>query len=71
MAQYNLGVCYYEGEGVERDFVKAFELFKKAAEKDVEGAQYNLAVMYEKGQGTKKDIKQAKYWYSRAARQEE
>ena len=30
-AQYNLGVCYYKGEGVAKDLERAVELWKKAA----------------------------------------
>lgn len=31
-AQYNLGNCYYDGEGVEKDLQKAIEWYTKAAE---------------------------------------
>ena len=30
-AQYDLGICYYNGHGVERDFEKAMELWRKSA----------------------------------------
>ena len=31
-AQYYLGVCYENGEGVEKDMAKAIEWYRKAAE---------------------------------------
>lgn len=31
-AQTRLGVCYYEGKGVPKDYAKAFNWFRKAAE---------------------------------------
>ena len=31
-AQYNLGIAYYEGEGVEQDYKQAVEWWKKSAE---------------------------------------
>ena len=41
-AQYNLGVCYYNGEGVERDYEQAVYWYEKTAEQGQEFAQYNL-----------------------------
>ena len=50
-AQYNLGVCYYNGEGVAKDEVEAVKWFRKAAEQNYARAQYNLGVCYERGDG--------------------
>ena len=41
-AQYDLGACYYDGSGVERDKTKAIQWFKKAAEHGNKDAQKNL-----------------------------
>ncbi len=38
-AQFNLGVCYENGQGVPRNRKKAVEWFKKAAEQGNSGAQ--------------------------------
>ena len=42
-AQFNLGICYEQGRGVEKDTKKAFEWYKKSAEQGFADAQYNLA----------------------------
>ena len=41
-AQYNLGVLYYNGEGVPRDISKAREWFEKAAAQGDESAKAAL-----------------------------
>ena len=43
VAQYNLGVCYYYGEGVNQDYSKAYALFTKAAEQGYAEAQDALS----------------------------
>jgi len=35
---YGLGTLYYNGLGVEKDIIRAFELMRQAAEKGYEGA---------------------------------
>ena len=37
-AYYNLAKCYYNGNGVEKDKNKAYELYRKAAELGIEEA---------------------------------
>ena len=46
MAQFNLGICYQNGIGVEKDEIKAFEFFKKSAEKKCVNAQCQLGECY-------------------------
>lgn len=46
IAQYNLGVLYYSGNGVEPSFEKAYEWTKKAAEQGHVNAMVNLGVLY-------------------------
>ncbi len=50
-AQCNLGVMYYEGEGVDKDFSSAAMWFKRAAKMRYAKAEYNLALCYMNGQG--------------------
>ncbi|CAH1266986.1 KIAA0141 [Branchiostoma lanceolatum] len=50
-AQYNLGVCYEQGRGVDRDLSKAAELYQQSAEQGHGRAQYNLATLYLHGGG--------------------
>lgn len=66
-AQYNLGVCYKKGHGVNQDFKEAIYWYRKAAEQGNTDAQYNLGVSYENGEGVSKDLKEAVFWYRKAA----
>jgi TPR repeat protein len=68
-AQYNLGVIFYHGEGMARDFQEALTWFQKAAEQDDADAQYNLGFMFGRGEGVKRDHAQSMQWFKRAADQ--
>ena len=52
-----------------KDYVKAAESLKKAAEHGHVEAQFYLANMYADGQGVKKDYQQAMHWYRKVADQ--
>ena len=67
--QYNLGVKYYKGQGVQKDYKQAVHWFRKAAEQGHIQAQDYLGVMYHNGQGVPKDDKQAVYWNQKGADQ--
>lgn len=45
-AYFQLGVAYYEGLVVKKDYKKAYTNFKKASKLYHEKADYNLAIMY-------------------------
>jgi hypothetical protein len=66
-AQFNLGVCYDFGEGVQKDPQKAAEWYLKAAEQGHPKAQFKLGVCYEYGEGVRKNPQKSVYWYSKAA----
>ena len=68
-AQYNLGLMYYEGEGVPQDYAEAAIWYRRAAQQGVADAQNNLGVMYEDGHGVPQDFVQAHMWYSLAIAQ--
>ena len=68
-AQYNLGLCYFNGWGVVKDLEQAVLWYRRAAEQGDADAQNNLGVCYEKGLGVPKDLEQAVLWYRRAAEQ--
>ena len=70
-AQYNLGHCYYNGEGVEKDFAQAAKWYRKAAEQNHASAQNNLGVRYANGQGVEKDYAEAYAWYNLASKTDE
>ena len=69
-AQYNLGLCYYKGQGIKQDLEEAVKWLKKAAGQGLVFAQYNLGVCYYSGQGVKQDFKEAAKWFRLAADQE-
>src|ERR1035441_9861987 len=48
-AQYNLGLCYLNGEFVPTDAARALELFRKAADQDDAIAEHELGFMYQDG----------------------
>lgn len=57
-AEYDLAMLYYEN-GVDEDYKKAIELFRRCADKNDAGAMYQLALCYRYGHGTKPDINMA------------
>ena len=68
-AQHDLGLCYYNGEGVTKDYAEAVRWWRKAAEQGVAAAQNNLGVCYDNGEGVTKDDAEAVRWYRKAAEQ--
>ena len=67
VAQYNLGLMYYDGTGVPQDHVEAVKWFRMAAEQGFAMAQYNLGLMYANGTGVPQDHVEAYAWWSVAA----
>ena len=53
--QYNLGLIYSNGEGVDKNFSKALYWFKKSASQGNVLAEYKLGYIYDNGLGVKKD----------------
>ena len=68
-AQNNLGICYYNGQGVAQDYNEAAKWFLKAAEQGEASAQNNLGKCYEEGLGVTKNLSEARKWYRKAAEQ--
>ncbi|MBI5427493.1 MAG: sel1 repeat family protein [Nitrospinae bacterium] len=69
-AQYDLGVMYNIGRGVNRDYVEAARWFRKAAGQGHAGAQSYLGYLYEHGyEGVTQDNAEAARWYRKAAEQ--
>src|SRR5215471_4551507 len=66
-AQYNLGLMYFNGQGVLQDYGQAMQWSRRAADQGVAPAQYNLGFMYANGQGVPQDYAEALRWYRRAA----
>ncbi len=68
-AQFELGMRYHNGEGASKDYEKAMQWFRKAAEQDHVTAQFFLGSMSDKGKGTPRNYAQAVCWYRKAAEQ--
>src|SRR5262245_23852531 len=58
-AQFELGVRYVNGKGVERDEVTAVAWIRKAADQGYLEAQFNLGLMYADGNGVAQDSAEA------------
>lgn len=66
-AQFELGVFYELGRGVQQDYAKAHELYLSAANNGLVEAIYYLGVVYDKGRGVPVDDQRAASWYRKAA----
>lgn len=66
IAKYNLAICYQNGDGVDKDLEKAFNLVQDAAIENLPIAQTTLGLYYEQGIYVKKDSGNAIYWYKKA-----
>jgi TPR repeat protein len=75
-SQFNLGKCYSEGVGVEKNLQEGVRFYQMAAEHassrepQVAQAQHNLGTIYGKGgEGVQQDLERAVQWYQKAAGQ--
>ena len=68
-AQHLLGLMYYMGRGVTRDYKQAFSWHYKAAVQGKADAQYVIGAMYYTGNSVPQDHKLAVQWFRRAAEQ--
>ena len=68
-AQYNLGYCYRNGNGVYQSDKKAAEWLKKAAAQGHATAQYELGICYRDGKGVPQSEEKAVEWFEKAAKQ--
>ncbi|WP_206442816.1 tetratricopeptide repeat protein [Aliarcobacter cryaerophilus] len=57
---------YDSGRGVKQDYIKAKELYEKAANQGNTKAQFNLGGMYYDGHGVRQNKKIAKEWFGKA-----
>ena len=62
-----LAGLYFNGQGVQQDYVKAVELYTQAADNYSVEAMHDLGEIYRFGKGTEKNIDKAIYWHSNAA----
>lgn len=69
VAQFQTGVIYERGIGVEENQTMAAQWYEKAAKQGYIDAQYNIAIMYTTGRGVSEDKGLAMMWLSLAAKQ--
>jgi TPR repeat protein len=65
-AQYELGLMYELGMGIDKDLNQAFVWYQKSANQEYAKAQYNLGIFYALAKGVNKDIEQSKHWIRKA-----
>ena len=70
-AQYELGLSYIYGIGVEENIAEGVKWFQKAAEQGKTEAQFNLAIAYADGRGIQQNSVEASKWFQKAADQED
>jgi hypothetical protein len=64
---HHLGYCYQYGIGIEKNEIRAFQLYKEAVEKGHIISKYDLGRCYQKGIGTEKNVIKAFELYGEAA----
>jgi hypothetical protein len=68
-AQFNLGLCFEDGQGVAMDPVEAVKWCRRAAEQGHADAQFNLGWCFMDGLGVANDLGEAAKWFQKAADQ--
>ncbi len=66
-AQFNLGILYYEGKGVDRDRNESIFWFSKAAQAGHAQAQYNLGHLLVEKQQDLAQVRRGVVWWKRSA----
>lgn len=67
-ARFDLGMRYYNGDGVAKSYSTAFNYLKPLAEEGYTKAFFPVAEMYHGGRGVAKDRDAAEKWYTLAAK---
>ena len=68
-SQNGMGVLYYNGQGVPKNFARAAQWFQRAAVQGLGRAQNNLGEMYRDGEGVSQSDAKAVEWLRKAAMQ--
>jgi len=69
VAQLNLGLMYFKGEGTSQNNSEAARWLQRPAEQGYAEAQYALAELYSSGVGITRSYEEAAVWYRKAAEQ--
>src|SRR3954470_18694857 len=67
-AEFELGIRYLGGEGLEKDEKQAAEWLQKSADEHNLAAMNAIGTLHEEGVGMPKDEKKAFEWYEKAAK---
>ncbi len=67
VAQYNLAILYFTGQGVDQNVELAFQWTEAAAIQGHLGAQANLGSLYLDGTGVERDVDTGIAWFTAAA----
>ena len=66
-AMLDIGMMYYDGNGVTKNHIEAMNWFKKSADKGNIDAMLNVGLMYYGGESVTKDYTQALFWLKKSA----
>jgi len=69
ISQYVLGLFYYNGDGIPRDYEEAAKWFRRAADQGYDMPQFMLAKLYASGRGVPKNIVVSRMWLTLSAAQ--
>jgi TPR repeat protein len=64
--QYNLGLAYYYGRGIEKSYMHAFNCFTRSSKQDYPDAYNRIGQQYYKRQGVSQNTELAIWWYQKA-----
>ncbi|NBQ65468.1 MAG: sel1 repeat family protein [Verrucomicrobia bacterium] len=67
-AQVNLGWCYFDGLGIDKDYKKAASWFQKAADQNNPWGELNLAICFKEGKGVPKNLLKAFEYFSKTGK---
>ena len=67
-AQFDLGLMYAKGDGVQRNEREAFKWFHKSARNNYTEAKFYMGLSFAEGRGVKKQAQLARYWFKLAAK---
>mgnify|MGYP000849215144 FL=1 len=70
-ALFHLGMMFFNGKRVQKNYAKAAKWFLKAANQGSIDAMYKLGEMYRYGDGVPQDDNEAIKWFRRAGEKEE
>jgi hypothetical protein len=65
--QYQLGLYYFNGTSVAKDYLEAARWWRKAADQDYAPAQYQFGLCYYAGYGVEQDYAESVKWWSKAS----